>query len=566
MDIFTLFGTIAINNDEANRSIDETKSKTSGLASSMKSSFDNMGKVATNLGKTLASGLAIGAAAVGTIVGSAISEYAEYEQLVGGVETLFKDSSDKVLGYAQEAYKNQGLSANDYLEQVTSFSASLISGLNGDTAAAAEMANIAITDMSDNANTFGTDISMIQNAYQGFAKDNYTMLDNLKLGYGGTAEEMARLIDDSGVLGSAMTVTADNVNDLSFDVYIAAIHEIQTQMGITGRTAEEASSTISGSWGALKGAWSNLLVGLAKDEEMQPLADALLETGNTFVGNITDKLPIIKENFIEAFTYIAENGGEIMSALKTAINDTFNIDTKTVWFIELIAGTAAMLSGHYGLGLSLFAAAGITEDYVWDEAAEQYKLASGLLDGDPAAIEAHNSSVATDDGTEVQYFAPDEWEEELRQRYEDTGKTTTEDTTVQPPVEWSAPFVEKIIDSFGPGEYLKELLERFKEAGKPVPEKDDTQTTWGVDGVKEITDFFGTPSGTNELQTTIQNWTNTFDMDAFASKISDAVVSGMGNVTITTGDVRLNDGTLVGRILPQINLELGQLILQKARG
>lgn len=186
---------------------------------------------------------------------SAVSHYAEYEQLVGGVETLFKDSSGKLIGYAEKAYKTAGMSSNQYMDTATSFAASLIQGLGGDTAKAVELTNLAITDMSDNANKMGTDIGSIQDAYQGFAKQNYTMLDNLKLGYGGTQSEMIRLINDSGVLGEKI----DSLDNVTFDQMIEAIHKVQDNLGITGTTALEAGTTISGSWSSVQALFENIL-------------------------------------------------------------------------------------------------------------------------------------------------------------------------------------------------------------------------------------------------------------------------------------------------------------------
>ena len=173
---------------------------------------------------------------------AAVNSYAEYEQLAGGVETLFKDSSNKLMGYADQAYKTAGMSANEYMSTVTSFSASLLQSLEGDTEKAADYANQAVIDMSDNANKMGTSIEMIQNAYQGFAKQNYTMLDNLKLGYGGTKEEMERLLAD------AEKISGIKYDISSFGDVTQAIHVIQTELGITGTTAKEASSTIQGSF------------------------------------------------------------------------------------------------------------------------------------------------------------------------------------------------------------------------------------------------------------------------------------------------------------------------------
>lgn len=204
---------------------------------------------------SLISGCAQLAGKIVDLTKTAVGNYAEYEQLVGGVETLFKDSSDTLMEYAENAYKTAGLSANQYMETATSFAASLIQGLGGDTQKAVELVNTAVTDMADNANKMGTDISSIQYAYQGFARQNYTMLDNLKIGYGGTQEEMVRLINDSGILNQTIT----DLDGITFDQVIQAIHEIQTQLGITGTTAQEAGTTISGSWSSIQAMFDNIL-------------------------------------------------------------------------------------------------------------------------------------------------------------------------------------------------------------------------------------------------------------------------------------------------------------------
>lgn len=191
---------------------------------------------------------------IGELVSNSVSNFAEYEQLVGGVETLFKDSSDTLIGYAENAYRTAGMSSNQYMETATSFAASLIQGLGGDTEAAVRLTDMAITDMSDNANKMGTDIASIQAAYQGFAKQNYTMLDNLKLGYGGTQAEMVRLINDSGILQEKI----EDLDGITFDQMIEAIHVVQDNLGITGTTAAEAGSTISGSWGSVQALFENI--------------------------------------------------------------------------------------------------------------------------------------------------------------------------------------------------------------------------------------------------------------------------------------------------------------------
>lgn len=252
------------------------------------------------LGAAAAAALGGATAAVGKLVKDSTDAYASYEQLTGGVETLFKESGALVMQYANNAYQTAGLSANQYMETVTSFSASLLQGLGGNTEAAAQMADMAITDMSDNANKMGTDMTSIQNAYQGFAKQNYTLLDNLKLGYGGTQAEMARLINDSGVLGDTIEVTANTVNDVSFDKIIEAIHVVQTNMGITGTTAEEAATTIEGSVNSMKAAWENFLTGMASgDQDIEQLTQNLVDSVITVMNNLIPAIQTILPNLTQ---------------------------------------------------------------------------------------------------------------------------------------------------------------------------------------------------------------------------------------------------------------------------
>ena len=217
---------------------------------------------------------------------ASVEAYAEYEQLIGGVETLFKESADKVEEYANRAYKTAGLSANEYMSTITSFSASLLQSLEGDTDKAADYADRAIQDMSDNANKMGTDMSMIQSAYQGFAKQNYTMLDNLKLGYGGTRGEMERLLAD------AEKISGVHYDISSFADMTEAIHVIQTEMGITGTTAKEAASTITGSLNMTKSAWQNLVAGFSKKNvNLDELVDQVIDSALTFANNV---LPVVE--------------------------------------------------------------------------------------------------------------------------------------------------------------------------------------------------------------------------------------------------------------------------------
>lgn len=332
-----------------------------GLASELRRAFgDSMpdghrfgsslgGKVVSGFGSTIKKGFALAAkagiatisaasAGIGAIVKSSASAYADYEQNIGGVETLFKDNADTIVKYASEAYKTAGISANDYMQNVTSFSASLLQGLGGDTAQAAEIANEAMVDMSDNANKMGTDISSIQNAYQGFAKQNYTMLDNLKLGYGGTAAEMARLINDSGVLGDSIKVNEKTVNSVSFDKMIEAIHKVQTELDITGTTSKEAATTVSGSLGSVKAAWANLMAGMGdKNADLKNLIKEMVNTVKTFAKNI---MPVIKQALSGVTTLISELAPDIAAELPQLVSDLLPqiIEAGTQIFQALVKG------------------------------------------------------------------------------------------------------------------------------------------------------------------------------------------------------------------------------------
>lgn len=312
MELFKIFGTIALKGkDQFNDDVDESSGKAE--------------KFAGKLGNGLATAAKIGAAAVGataTAIGAltktALDNYAEYEQLVGGVETLFKDSADVVMQYANNAYKTAGLSANEYMDTVTSFSASLLQSLGGDTEAAAEQANLAITDMADNANKMGTDMVSIQNAYQGFAKQNYTMLDNLKLGYGGTKEEMQRLIDDANALNAAQGKLTDYSIDSYADI-VSAIHDVQTEMGITGTTAKEAATTIQGSLSAMKSAWTNLLTGIGDDsQDLDKLINNFVDSTGTAAENILPR----SEKIITGIGSLAKRLAPVVAAAIPALVTT----------------------------------------------------------------------------------------------------------------------------------------------------------------------------------------------------------------------------------------------------
>ena len=294
----------ALNNATAD--LNRTKAGIEAVNNEMKDT-----SIVSQFGSALKSGLAVAAkaaaaatsAAAGAVIAltkSAVENYGEYEQLVGGVETLFKNSAGTVEEYAKNAYQTAGLSANEYIETVTSFSASLLQSMGNDTEAAAKKADLAITDMSDNANKMGTDMQSIQNAYQGFAKQNYTMLDNLKLGYGGTKEEMQRLIDDANALNAAQ----GNYTNYSIESYadiVDAIHTVQTEMGITGTTAKEASTTIEGSIGAMKAAYANFVTGLGNDNaDISELSSQLIQSVGTVAENVLPVVETVLKNIAEA--------------------------------------------------------------------------------------------------------------------------------------------------------------------------------------------------------------------------------------------------------------------------
>lgn len=279
----------------------------------------------SQLGSILSTGIkgavVAGVAGLGAIIGGALTEGGALQQSLGGVETLFKDSAGQVIAAANEAYRTAGVSANSYMKQVTSFSATLLQGLGGDTAAAASYADKAIVQMSDNANKMGTSMESIQYAYQGFAKDNYTMLDNLKLGYGGTQAEMARLINDSGVLGDSIEVTAETVKDVPFSSIIDAIQVIQDNLGITGTTAKEAATTLTGSFASVKAALSNVLAGLALGQDLGPALNALSSTLSTFLsGNLIPALYNILSALPGALvTFISTLGPQLAAGLSTIV-------------------------------------------------------------------------------------------------------------------------------------------------------------------------------------------------------------------------------------------------------
>ena len=325
LDLFKLFGTIEIDNSKANKALDDTSDKGNKTESKLSAAFSKVGSAAVKIGKTVSVGMAAAGTAVAGLVTKSVQSYADYEQLVGGVETLFKESAGKVQEYAANAYKTAGLSANEYMETVTSFSASLLQSLGGDTDKAAEVADMAITDMSDNANKMGTSMELIQNAYNGFAKGNFTMLDNLKLGYGGTKEEMQRLLDKAGEI-SGIEYDISSFGDIA-----NAIHVIQQEMEISGisykeamervasgeltmeeatelmgTTAKEAASTISGSIGMMKASWSNLITGMSNENaDFSGLVNNFVNSVSTVTDNLMPRIEIALKGVVQLINQLA---------------------------------------------------------------------------------------------------------------------------------------------------------------------------------------------------------------------------------------------------------------------
>lgn len=275
-----------------------------------KSGLSKLGSVASSALKGVTVAIGTVATAFAGLVTASVTARGEIEQQIGGVETLFKNSADKVIKNAENAYKTAGMSASDYMQTVTSFSASLLQSLGGDTEKAADVADMALTDMSDNANKFGTSMEAIQNAYQGFAKQNYTMLDNLKLGYGGTKTEMERLLADA----QKLTGVKYNISNLS-DVY-NAIHTIQEELGVTGTTAKEASSTLQGSFASMKASWSNFLSGAG---DLSQVVESATDVVGNVVRIVNEAIPSIITGIKESLPALLELGATILNELITGI-------------------------------------------------------------------------------------------------------------------------------------------------------------------------------------------------------------------------------------------------------
>ena len=344
---------------EAQASLVSLKNQTGSSLEKLSGSINTVGDSMMKVGAGMTAGFTLPVAGA---VGGVIKSFAGLEQALGGVETLFKDSAGTVIKNSETAYKRAGISGVKYMEQVTSFSASLLQGLGGDTVQASKYADMAIVDMADNANKFGTNIQDIQNAYQGFAKDNYTMLDNLKLGYGGTQEEMARLVNESGVMGDSFKATAKNVKDIPFDKLIQAIHVTQERMGITGTTAKEASETVAGSFESMKASAQNLVAGLGqKNADIKTLMENLKDSIITFkdnivrvLGTIWDNLPL--EPWQKWIGAIVVSAGPILTVVGTI--------TKVVGGIvgivsKVSSGVSALITGFQSATASGTAVSGV---------------------------------------------------------------------------------------------------------------------------------------------------------------------------------------------------------------
>lgn len=302
-----MFARITLDTSDYESGLDEASKNTSNFADKLKTGLATAAKVG-------AAALTAAATGVAALTKASIDQYAEYEQLIGGVDTLFKDASDTIQEYAANAYKTAGVSANTYMQQATAFSASLIQSLGGDTEAAAEYANQAIMDMSDNANKMGTNIESIQQTYQSLMRGNYAMLDNLKLGYGGTKSELERLVAD------AEKLTGQALDPAKFSDVITAIHAVQENLGITGTTAEEAATTIEGSVGMMKAAWSNLLTGIADENaDLDKLIDQFVESVGTAAGNIIPRVTQILSGMGAAIEQLAPILATEVPGLITAV-------------------------------------------------------------------------------------------------------------------------------------------------------------------------------------------------------------------------------------------------------
>lgn len=417
MNVFELFAKLTLDTSEYEKKLGEVEAETKGKTSVFSTVLGKAGQVVGTSAKVIGAGVAAAAGGIATLTGAAVNNYGQYEQLVGGVETLFGNSADQVQQYADNAYKTAGLSANQYMEQATSFAAALLQSVGGDTQAAAEYADTAIRDMSDNANKMGTNIQSIQNAYQGFAKQNYTMLDNLKLGYGGTKTEMERLVTDAEKLNKDFKATRDENGKLtmSYGDIVDAIHIVQQNMGITGTTAKEAGATIQGSAGSMRAAWQNLVTGLANDNAdigglITNLIDSVVAAADNLIPRIQQSLsgigelitglvPIVVQmipEFVnEVLPPLLDAAVSLLSTIATALADNIPMITDVV--IMIVTTILRLLIEHApelleAVGKILIAIVEVLAEYavkLWDKVKELGKnLLNSVVENGREIIQA----------------------------------------------------------------------------------------------------------------------------------------------------------------------------------
>ena len=374
-----MFARITLDTSDYDSGLDEASKNTSNFADKLKTGLATAAKVG-------AAALTAAATGVAALTKVSIDQYAEYEQLVGGVDTLFKEASNTIQQYASNAYKTAGVSANTYMEQATAFSASLIQSLGGDTQAAAEYANQAIMDMSDNANKMGTDIESIQQTYQSLMRGNYAMLDNLKLGYGGTKSELERLVAD------AEKLTGQALDPAKFSDVITAIHAVQENLGITGTTAEEAATTIEGSVGMMKAAWSNLMTGIADENaDLDTLIGNFVTSVETAAGNIIPRVTQILSGMGAAIEQLApilaaEVPGLITSVLPSLVSAGAQLLAGLA--TGLVSATPQLVSSIPGIMSSVVAAFAANGPALMAAGQQLMDMVSnGIVNGFPAILE-----------------------------------------------------------------------------------------------------------------------------------------------------------------------------------
>ena len=346
MTLMDLLAKLRMDKSDYDQGLKDAETQASG-------SSGKIGKLFTALGTATAAGLGASATAVGVLIKKSVSEYAEYEQLVGGVRKLYGDSAQELMSYAQQAYKTAGVSAGQYMEQATSFSAALINSLGGDTSAAAKQTDVAMRAISDNFNTFGGDIQNVQNAFQGFARGNFMMLDNLRLGYSGTKEGMQQLIDDANAYAAANGQAADLTID-SFSDIVTAIDLVQQKQGIAGTTANEAATTISGSIGMLKASWQDLVTGLTdSDADLGQLIGNVVTSAEAVAQNVT---PAIKQALSGITQLIGQVGPILVEQVPALVSDLLPqlMTAATQLFVSLVQTLPGLIQSLFTAAQSIF--------------------------------------------------------------------------------------------------------------------------------------------------------------------------------------------------------------------